>query len=78
MVLEGGTLDTCGAPGRCSGLVAAIVAFALGGTVAAETWRGLTVAPENRCSPCDRTRDCGRLTIARIDGREIETLSFDR
>ena len=57
MVLGGGTLDTCGAPGLCSGVLAALVAFALAGTAAAETWRGLTVAPENRCSRYDRKRD---------------------
>ena len=37
--------------------VVAVVAFALAGTASAETWRGLTVAPEHRCSPYDRKRD---------------------
>ena len=32
-------------------------AFAIVGTASAESWRGLTVAPENRCSPYDRKRD---------------------
>ena len=27
------------------------------GSVSAETWRGLTIAPENRCSPYNRQRD---------------------
>ena len=27
------------------------------GSALAETWRGLTVAPEHRCSPYDRKRD---------------------
>ena len=31
-------------------------ALALAGTVGAETWRGLTVAPEERCSVYDRER----------------------
>ena len=57
MVLRGATLDRCGAPGRWSGMLAAVVAFALASTAAAETWRGLTVAPENRCSPYDKAAD---------------------
>ena len=57
MVLGGGTLDTCGVPGRCSGVLAALVAFALAGAAMAETWHGLTVAPEHRCSPYDRKRN---------------------
>ena len=32
-------------------------AFAMVGTASAETWRGLTVAPEHRCSTYDRKRD---------------------
>ena len=36
--------------------LAAVAALALSGTVRAETWRGLTVAPEHRCSPYDRNR----------------------
>ena len=35
----------------------AVVAFAFAGTGSAETWRGLTVAPENRCSPYDKAAD---------------------
>ena len=31
--------------------------FAIVGIASAETWRGLTVAPENRCSPYERKRD---------------------
>ena len=37
--------------------VVAVVGFALAGPASAETWRGLTVAPEHRCSPYDRKRD---------------------
>ena len=35
----------------------AVVAFALAGTASAETWRGLTVAPEYRCSAYDKKAD---------------------
>ena len=35
----------------------AVVAFAFAGSASAETWRGLTVAPENRCSPYDKAAD---------------------
>ena len=38
---------------RCAVLLAALIAFH-GSTSAAETWRGLVVAPEHRCSPYDR------------------------
>ena len=39
-------------------LVAAVVlAFGLGHGASAETWRGLTVAPEHRCTPYDKKRD---------------------
>ena len=41
---------------RCR-LLVAFVAVALAGTAMAETWRGLTVAPEHRCSAYDRKRD---------------------
>ena len=34
-----------------------MAAFMLVGTASAETWRGLTVAPEHRCSPYDKKRD---------------------
>ena len=34
-----------------------VAVFMLIGTASAETWRGLTVAPEHRCSPYDRKRD---------------------
>ena len=34
-----------------------VVAFAIAGTASAETWRGLTVAPEHRCSPYDKKAD---------------------
>ena len=35
----------------------AVVAFAIAGTASAETWRGLTVTSENRCSPYDKKAD---------------------
>ena len=34
-----------------------LAAFALIGSASAETWRGLAVAPEHRCSPYDKKRD---------------------
>ena len=37
--------------------LAAVVAFGLVAGVSAETWRGLTVAPEHRCAPYDKKRD---------------------
>ena len=42
-------------PVRCAVLFAAVLALC--GAASAETWRGLTVAPEDRCSPYDRERD---------------------
>ena len=41
---------------RCRILVV-LAGIALAGTASAETWRGLTVAPENRCSPYDKKAD---------------------
>ena len=38
-------------------LAAALLAGTLGVAGAEETWRGLVVAPEHRCSPYDRARD---------------------
>ena len=38
-------------------LVVGVAALAMSGAARAETWRGLTVAPEHRCSPYDRNRD---------------------
>ena len=38
-------------------VLAPVAALVLAGTAQAETWRGLTVAPEHRCSPYDRNRD---------------------
>ena len=35
----------------------AVVALAFAGTASAETWRGLTVTPEHRCSPYDKKAD---------------------
>ena len=35
----------------------AVVAFAFAVTASAETWRGLTVTPEHRCSPYDKKAD---------------------
>ena len=37
--------------------LAAFLAVVVVGTASAETWRGLTVAPEHRCSPYERKRD---------------------
>ena len=36
------------------GAVVTLMALAVGGVEAAETWRGLTIAPEHRCAPYDR------------------------
>ena len=41
---------------RCRILVV-LAGIALAGTASAETWRGLTVAPENRCSAYDKKAD---------------------
>ena len=38
-------------------LLVAIAVSTILGTASAETWRGLTVAPEHRCSPYERKRD---------------------
>ena len=38
-------------------LVLVAGALALASAASAETWRGLVVASEHRCSPCDRKRD---------------------
>ena len=49
--------------------------LALAGAASAETWRGLTVAPEHRCAPYDRKRDypypqsVERRIIERLGGR---------
>ena len=37
--------------------IAAVFAFGLAAGASAETWRGLTVAPEHRCAPYDKKRD---------------------
>ena len=39
------------------GCLAGLVALGLGGAASAETWRGLTVAPEHRCDGYDKKRD---------------------
>ena len=39
------------------GCFAAVVALGLAAGVSAETWRGLTVAPEHRCAPYHKKRD---------------------
>ena len=56
----------------CLMLSAAVLAFA--GGASAETWRGLTVAPEHRCAPYDRDdypypQSVERDIIARMGGR---------
>ena len=38
--------------------VAAALALGLVVSASAETWRGLTVAPEYRCAPYNKKRDC--------------------
>ena len=38
-------------------LAAAVVLAVLAGAASAESWRGLTIAPEHRCSPYERKRD---------------------
>ena len=43
--------------GTLGPFVAVVVALILSTAAYAETWRGLTVAPEHRCSPYDRKRD---------------------
>ena len=43
--------------GTLGPFVAAVVALILSTAASAETWRGLTVAPEHRCSPYERKRD---------------------
>ena len=37
--------------------VVGVCVLAAGASVAGETWRGLVVAPEERCAPYDRKRD---------------------
>ena len=46
-------------PASALASVAAVfaLAFGLAHDVSAETWRGVTVAPESRCSPYDKKRD---------------------
>ena len=36
----------------------------------AETWRGLTVAPEHRCAPYDKRRDYGSTKIRGVKRRD--------
>ena len=60
--LAGATGPPCPAAMTAAGigsafLVAAVAVLAPAGAAQAETWRGLTVAPEHRCSPYDRKRD---------------------
>ena len=43
--------------GTLGPFVAVVVALILSTAAYAETWRGLTVAPEHRCSPYERKRD---------------------
>ena len=42
---------------RRAWIFAGVIGLALMGGAAAETWRGLTITPENRCSAYDRKRD---------------------
>ena len=47
----------CARPRAALSGLAAVVALGLVAGVSAETWRGLTVAPEHRCAPYDKKRD---------------------
>ena len=38
--------------------IAAVATLGLVAGASAETWRGLTVAPEHRCAPYNKKRDC--------------------
>ena len=42
---------------RFAGVLAVVVSTAVVGNASAETWRGLTIAPEHRCSPYERKSD---------------------
>ena len=57
-----------------------IVAFAgvllVAGAASAETWRGLTVAPESRCSPYERKRDY-RYPPSVEDTRGLHPVGYD-
>ena len=46
-------------PRRCLRYLATVAALAIAspGTASAETWRGLTVGPEHRCSRYDKKHD---------------------
>ena len=57
MILIGRTADASAATGHRCRLLVAVLAFAIAGTAAAETWRDLTVAPEHRCSAYDKKGD---------------------
>ena len=46
------------------GWLAALFAFGFVAGAAAETWRGLVVAPEHRCSDYDKRRDYGASVLA--------------
>ena len=56
-------------------LAAAVaLGFGLAHDAAAETWRGLTVAPESRCSPYDKQRDYPYPQSVALEG---QALTFD-
>ena len=59
------------APALACIAAAVALAFGLAHDVSAETWRGLTVAPESRCSPYDKRRDYSypQSVGLRVDGR---------
>ena len=42
---------------RFAGVLAVVIGAAMVGNASAETWRGLTIALEHRCSPNERKRD---------------------
>ena len=74
MVLRGATLDRCGAPGRWSGVLAALVALELAGTAAAETgaaspWHRRTAARRTTRSETTRTRNPSSRTSSGTSAR---------
>ena len=50
-----GSAPPCWHPSRFA--LGCLVALGLVAGVSAETWRGLTIAPEHRCAPYDNKRD---------------------
>lgn len=44
-------------PSLSPACIAAVLALGIVYDAPAETWRGLTIAPEHRCAPYDKKRD---------------------